>query len=106
MARTKTDLEDDFLLLCQRFGIPTPRVNTELHGEEPDSYWPQFGLVVELDGEHGTPAQRRRDRRKDVKLRGHGLTMVRYGFDQVTYDAAAVAVDVLAQIEQRRERAV
>jgi very-short-patch-repair endonuclease len=107
MARTKSDLEDDFLLLCRRFGIPIPSVNTELHGEEPDCYWPQFGLVVELDGEgaHGTPAQRRRDRRKDMKLRGHGLTVVRYGFDQVTYDAAAVAVDVLAQIEQRREPA-
>jgi hypothetical protein len=103
MARTKSELEDNFLYLCQRFDVPIPKVNTTLHGEEPDCYWPEFGLVVELDGDsnHGTPAQRRRDRRKDMKLRGHGLAVLRYDSDQVTHDAATVAADVLAQIEQR-----
>jgi hypothetical protein len=107
LARTKSDLEDDFLYLCQGFNIPLPQVNVELHGEEPDCYWPEFGLVVELDGDgnHGTPAQRRRDRRKDMKLRGHGLTVLRYDPDQVTHEAATVATDVLAQIEQGRRRA-
>ncbi len=102
MARTKSELEDEFLLLCRRFGIPIPNVNTLLHGEEPDCHWPEFGLVVELDGDgnHGTPAQRRRDRRKELKLRAHGLTVVRYGYDQVTYDAGTVATDVLSQIAQ------
>jgi very-short-patch-repair endonuclease len=73
----------------------------KLHGEEPDCYWPASSLVVELDGDgnHGTPAQRRRDRLKDMKLRGHGLTVVRYGSDQVNHDATTVAADVLAQIE-------
>lgn len=100
MARTKSPLEDDFLLLCQRFGIPIPAVNTSLHGEEPDCYWPQAGLVVELDGDgnHGSPAQRRRDRRKELRLRAHGLTVVRYDYDQVTCEAATVAADVCAQI--------
>jgi predicted transcriptional regulator of viral defense system len=103
LARTKSDLEDDFLYLCQRFNIPLPQVNLELHGEEPDCYWPESRLVVELDGDgnHGTPAQRRRDRRKDMKLRSHGLAVVRYDSDQVNHDAATVAADVLAQIEQR-----
>jgi hypothetical protein len=100
LARTKSDLEDDFLYLCQRFGIPLPQVNVKLHGEEPDCYWPHAGFVAELDGDgnHGTPAQRRRDRRKDLKLRSHGLTVVRYGSDQVTDQAAAVAAEVLTQI--------
>jgi very-short-patch-repair endonuclease len=103
MARTKSDLEDDFLLLCQRFNVPIPQVNVRLHGEEPDCYWPASSLVVELDGDgnHGTPAQRRRDRRKDMKLRGHGLMVIRYDSDQVNHDAVTVAADVLAQIEQR-----
>lgn len=106
LARTKSELEDDFLYLCRRFNVPIPEVNTTLHGEEPDCYWPEFGLVVELDGDgnHGTPAQRRRDRRKDMMLRGHGLTVLRYDSDQVTHDAATVAADVLAQIEQRTKR--
>lgn len=103
LARTKSDLEDDFLYLCQRFNIPLPQVNVKLHGEEPDCYWPEAKLVAELDGDgnHGTPAQRRRDRRKDMKLRAHGLTVIRYGGDQVNGDAAAVAAEVLAQIKQR-----
>ena len=40
-----------------------------------------------------------------MKLRSHGLVVVRYGPDQVTHDAATVAADVLAQIEQGRRRA-
>lgn len=72
-----------------------------------DCYWPQFHLVVELDGDgnHGTAAQRNRDQRKALKLRAHGLTVVRYTYEQVSYDAAAVAADVLGQIEQRRRLA-
>lgn len=100
MARTKSELEDEFLLICQRFEIPIPQVNALLHGEEPDCYWPEYGLVVEVDGDgnHGTPAQRRRDRRKELKLRSQGLTVVRYDSDQVTHEASAVAADVLSQI--------
>jgi len=101
LARTKSELEDDFLYLCERFGIPLPKVNVRLHGEEPDCYWPDHDLVVELDGDgnHGSPAQRNRDRRKALKLRAHGLTVVSYSWDQVTHDAPTVATDVLAQIE-------
>jgi hypothetical protein len=104
LARTKSELEDDFLFLCQRFNVPLPEVNTTFHGEEPDCYWPEVGLVVELDGDgnHGTPAQRNRDQRKALKLRAHGLTIVRYTWDQVTHDAAAVAGDTLSQIEKLR----
>lgn len=104
MAYTKSDLEDDFLLLCQEFGVPIPEVNTYVHGIEVDCHWPQLGLVVELDGDgnHGTSAQRNRDRRNALKLRSHGLSVIRYGHDQMTYSAASVAADVLSQIEQRR----
>lgn len=104
LARTKSELEEEFLYLCQRFDIPLPQVNIKLYGEEPDCYWPEFRLVVELDGDgnHGSPAQGNRDRRKDLKLRAHGLTVVRYTWDQVTHDDAAVAADTLSQIEQLR----
>jgi hypothetical protein len=100
LARTKSDLEDAFLYVCQWFSIPLPQVNTPLHGVEPDCHWPEYGLVVELDGDgnHGTPSQRSRDRRKELKLRAHGLTVLRYGSDQVIHDPATVARDVLAQI--------
>ena len=100
LAHTKSELEDAFLYLCRRFNIPLPQVNTLLHGVEPDCHWPEYGLVVELDGDgnHGSPAQRRRDRHKEVKLRAHGLTVIRYGWDQVIHDDRTVATDVLGQI--------
>ena len=104
MARTRSDLEDDFLLLCQEFGVPIPEVNAFVHGIEVDCHWPRLGLVVELDGEgnHGTAAQRNRDQRNALKLRAHGLTVIRYSYDQVTYGPASVAADVWSQIDQRR----
>lgn len=107
LARTKSELEDEFLYLCQRFNVPLPVVNADQNGEEPDCYWPEIGLVVELDGDgnHGTPAQRRRDRRKELKLRASGLVVVRYGADQVDHDAAAVAADVHSQIARLSKRA-
>ncbi len=104
LARTKSDLEDEYLYVCQGFDIPLPHVNTSVHGEEPDCYWPELGLVVELDGggNHSSAPQRRRDQRKALKLRSHGLTVVRYTDDQVFNDPEQVATDTLAQLEQRR----
>jgi hypothetical protein len=107
MARTKSDLEDDFLLLCQRFGLPLPQVNVHVDGIEVDCHWPALGLVVELDGggNHGTSAQRNRDYRNALTLRAKGLTVIRYTHDQVINHEGAVADDVRAQIEQLQVRA-
>src|SRR5579863_6189569 len=104
LARTKSDLEDEFLYVCQRFKIPLPEVNTYVHGEEVDCFWPDLGLAVELDGggNHSSTAQRRRDQRKALLLRSHGLTVVRYSEDQVFNDPKHVAADTLAQLDQRR----
>jgi very-short-patch-repair endonuclease len=40
-----------------------------------------------------------------MKLRAHGLTVLRYGSDQVNYEPATVAADVLGQIRQREQPA-
>lgn len=104
LARTKSDLEDEYLYVCHRFGIPLPEVNAHIYGEEPDCLWRNLGLVVELDGSgnHRSPAQRRRDQRKALKLRAHGLTVIRYSEDQVFNDPGPTAADTLAQLDQRR----
>ena len=45
-------------------GLPEPRVNTELHGEEVDCHWPDRKLAVEVDGPgHERPRARRSDAR-------------------------------------------
>jgi hypothetical protein len=107
LARTKSELEDEYLYVCQRFGIPLPEVNVYVRGEEVDCLWRDLGLVVELDGggNHSSRAQRRRDQRKALELRAAGLTVVRYSEDQVFSDPGQVATDTLAQLEQRRKLA-
>ena len=104
LARTRSDLEDEYLYVCQRFGIPLPEVNSCVQGEEVDCHWPEIGLVVELDGgrNHRSKAQRHRDERKALFLRSLGLTVVRYSEDQVFNGPEQVARDTIAQLEQRR----
>ena len=74
-AGTKSPHEDAFLTLVQSAGIPEPRVNTQLLGEEVDCHWPDRKLVVEVDGRgHGrerTRARRRAARREAARGRLH-----------------------------------
>ena len=53
---TRSGAERRFLELCQRNGLPTPRMNTWVGGHEVDAYWADVDVVVELDGveAHGT----------------------------------------------------
>ena len=90
-------LEDAFYELCVRRNLPLPLLNTHVHEIKVDAYWPQQRLVVELDSElgHSTPAQRRRDRRNDLTLRGHGLTVHRYDWNLVRDRPTEVCQDVL-----------
>ena len=105
-------LEEDFLDLCRRRGLPLPLLNVYVHDIKADAHWPQAGLVVELDSElsHSSPAQRRRDRRNDLTLRSHGLTVLRYDWDLVHQQPSEVCRDVLSMLErlvaERRGRAV
>ncbi len=100
LARTRSDLEDEFLYLCRRHAIPLPEVNTYVHGVEVDCYWPDLDLVVELDGgrNHSSAAQRHRDQRRALMLRGHGIEVIRYTEDQVFHAPRQVAGDLRAQI--------
>ena len=59
-GRTRSPLEEVFLPFLDRFDLPRPRLNFQIHlGEkryEVDCFWPAQRLVVELDGfaAHGT----------------------------------------------------
>jgi hypothetical protein len=85
LARTKSELERMFLAICEQQGWPTPDVNEFIAGWEVDVLWRDERIAIELDGHgnHHTPAQRRRDRRKDLALRKAGYTPVRYSEEQL-----------------------
>jgi transposase len=104
-------LEENFYSLCKARGLPLPLLNVYVHDIKCDAYWPQQGLVAELDSEfaHSSPAQRRRDRRNDMILRSYGLTVHRYDWDLVHEQPAEVCRDVLNALArlmaERRVRA-
>jgi hypothetical protein len=47
---TLSDLEDGFLALLHRHGLPRPRTNIDVAGDKVDCHWPQLGLTIELLG--------------------------------------------------------
>jgi len=103
LARANSQLEVDFLLLCERHGIALPQVNVPMHGYVADAYWASAGLVVELDGgdNHSSRAQIRRDRAKELAFRRRGLQVVRYDWALVHEQPGSVAADLRAQLGGR-----
>jgi predicted transcriptional regulator of viral defense system len=84
-ARTKSENEVLFLEICESAGLPLPETNAYIAGWEVDALWRHQRLAIEIDGygNHRSPAQVRRDRRKDHALRSHGLTPIRYSDEQL-----------------------
>jgi predicted transcriptional regulator of viral defense system len=93
LAETKSRLERRLLAICEREGLPLPEVNVKVNGWQVDALWREAKLAAELDGygNHHTPAQLRRDRRKEMALRQAGLTPVRYSEDQLKERTQVVA---------------
>jgi hypothetical protein len=100
LARTLSVLEERFLTLCDRAGLPMPDVNATVAGLMVDALWENARVIVELDGRaaHGTPASIERDRQRELALRGAGYTVLRYTWQQVTREPAAVVGDLRAAL--------
>jgi hypothetical protein len=103
LAYARSPTEIAFFSLCESHRIPVPEVNPRIHGWTVDFFWPDERMVVEVDppGNHHTPAQIDRDRRKDLALRGEGLVVHRYSREQVEQTPEQIATDVLATLETR-----
>lgn len=93
---TESELEEAFLTLCRRAGLPSPEVQKWLHlpdGGLPirvDFLWAEQRVVVETDGEkyHRTHQAVKRDSRKDQRLIAHGFKPIRTGPRQIFYRPA------------------
>jgi very-short-patch-repair endonuclease len=85
LAATKSRLERMIIEICEDERLPLPEINARFAGWEVDALWREQKLAVELDGygNHHTPAQLRRDRRKEMALRQAALTVHRYSEDQL-----------------------
>lgn len=103
LAYARSPVEVTLFAICEARGIELPEVNARVAGWTVDFLWRKQGVVVEVDpyGNHHTPAQVDRDRRKDLALRAAGLAVNRYSRDQVEQAAEQVAVDLADTITQR-----
>ena len=76
---TRSSLEDDFLAFCRRVGLPTPILDTVLHGYEIDALFADELVIVELDGPeyHSDRAAFEADRERDATMLAHGIPTIR-----------------------------
>lgn len=95
-TRTRNDLEEAFLAICDRAGLPRPEVNAwiplEPTGYEADFLWRSFGLIAETDGgsAHTTRHAFEHDRKRDQRLAVAGWRVVRFPWMQVFDDPRSV----------------
>lgn len=96
LARTKSQNEILFLEICEAARLPLPETNVYMAGWEVDALWRDQRLAIEIDGigNHRTPAQIRRDRRKDHALRSVGLTAIRYSDEQLVKDRREIVAEL------------
>ena len=96
-AGTKSELEDRFLALTSKSGLPEPLVNTKVQDIEVDFHWPQLGLVVEVDGRgHTRPRTKRDDEERNARLRAAGHTILRAPDQQIDQRPETVVASLLS----------
>lgn len=93
---TRSDLEEDFLQLCRRHGLPEPRVNVRIGRWMVDFLWPVERLAVETDSHrwHRGSVAFEDDHQRDLDLRRRGYAVRRFTERQVREDASRVVADL------------
>lgn len=95
-APTRSELEDRFLALCRRYGIPAPEVDVRIGPHLVDFLWPAAHLVIETDGYryHRGAAAFEQDHVRDLDLRDRGFDVLRLTYRQVTDEPTRTATAV------------
>lgn len=76
---TKSSFEDDFLAFVAKYGLPRPEINFPFNGRKLDAFFPEHGLIVELDGWdfHKDQEAFEEDRERDADHLDHELSTIR-----------------------------
>jgi hypothetical protein len=95
-TRTRSELEELFLAMCEAYGLPPPEVNAVIEGYEVDFVWRRQRLIVETDGHaaHGTRQAFERDRLRDADLTANGWRIIRLTHVRLSREPAAVAAQL------------
>jgi very-short-patch-repair endonuclease len=94
--RTRSDLEELFLRLCQRNGLPRPEVNVKVGEWEVDFLWRAQRLVVEIDSfaYHRGSVAFQDDHARDLDLRSMGFAIHRFTEQQLDKEPGRVVADI------------
>jgi very-short-patch-repair endonuclease len=97
---TKSDLEALFLGLCRHHGLPAPRVNLTIAGQEVDFLFADDLLVVETDSwrYHKTRRAFENDRARDARLARAGYRTLRFTDRQLEREPGMVAETVRSHV--------
>lgn len=93
--RGRTDqAEAEFLALLRKGHVPRPQVNAVVRGLEVDFFWPDRGIVVEVDGfaHHAHRSAFENDRRRDGILAAENLSVIRFTWRQIHKEREQVLV--------------
>ena len=92
IAMSRSDLEILFNEECQKRGFGKPRINSIVHGEEVDFFWPDGKLIIEVDGYefHQGRMTRDRDIRKENRLKRAGFAVHRFSHRMITREIEEV----------------
>jgi very-short-patch-repair endonuclease len=103
----KSGLERAFDELIKDSGIPEPQRNVFIDGWEVDCYWPEFNLVVELDGRnyHSSLRDMEKDKLKDAKLALLGIQVIRITELRFELEPGQILADLLKLTRSERRAA-
>lgn len=92
-TRTRSDLEETFLKLCETHHLTRPETNEQVDGHEVDFLWRDARLVAEVDGAqaHRTRRAFEADRRRDAELTAAGYRVMRFTHRRLRREPEAVA---------------
>lgn len=103
---TRSEFEDRFGALCERFDLPFPVFSASVSGYEVDAYFPDERLIVELDGWdfHQDRSVFESDRERDAAHLADGVPTLRITWDRLVETPEREAVR-LRTILRRSPRA-
>ena len=96
-TRTRSDMEERFLRLLDKHGLPRPRVNAQVDDVgEIDCLWVEARIALELDSRraHATAAAFERDRERDRRLQARGWRVIRVTWRQIDERPEGVVADL------------
>jgi hypothetical protein len=101
---TRSDLEDDFLRICRRGGLPAPEVNVKIGRWTVDFFWRAQRLVVETDSYryHRGKIAFQDDHARDLDLRRRGFRIRRFDELQISEQPDLVLADLVEGLGERQ----